>query len=328
MVIPSEPEENKNIIGPDEIIEGEYEVIKEGGIGDSDAEAKSEAEPDFVEAVKEGVDSKTEGPASDNFTSYYDANSNVGENTISEEEIIRQQQKQRKIFEEEQKKAEAEAKEKAKLTEEEQRFLHDRIMGRETAIDGSGATIQLANGTVLLDTVIEIGDELREFIGYKASSEAKLDEETAMAIVLTAKEKGWDSVDVHGSDEEKELLAKIAQEHGLEVYNYQMPDMVAPTQDTSFDANNDTLDTAKENSIDKEVPVYNGVVNAPPKTNFAETQNSSSQFIKLEGSAEEADIPKLPSDKDSRYALYNDKKDQKKVSSPDNKPSLPPPPKI
>ncbi len=197
----------------DDVIEGEFDVIAEDEVSSDDDVLEAKFFKDEEDKSQENEENpkfcKTQAP-------------HVGEEILEENEPYKYQ-------------APPTSDKKENLTAEEQKFLHDRIMGRENAVNGNGEIIKLTNGMVLMDTVIEIGNELREFVGYEVKSdEVHLDEETATAIVLTAKEKGWDSIDVHGSDKEKELFTKIAQEHGLEVTNYQLPEVKKLTQDSKF----------------------------------------------------------------------------------------------
>ncbi len=111
------------------------------------------------------------------------------------------------------------------LTVEEQQQLKERVLGRTDAVDGGDVEIYLKDGSQIMDMKTEIGGSLVDFVGYKdKGGSRKMDADTALVIVLTAKDKGWDSINVHGSKQSKNMLAQVAMEHGLEVSNYKLPE--------------------------------------------------------------------------------------------------------
>ena len=91
----------------------------------------------------------------------------------------------------------------------ETREKYDRV---EFFFDGQDKQVH----TVFQTTVQQDGED-RMFFGYYGRA---IDEEASLASVLKAVEAGLESVEVQGTKKQKELLARLAVEHGLEVSNY------------------------------------------------------------------------------------------------------------
>ena len=83
-----------------------------------------------------------------------------------------------------------------------------------------GFTIVLPNGHKI-DWVPE-AQGIGEFIGMMGKH-APMDEQDAHVIIAAGKSKGWSSVKVHGSAQDKELLWLEAQRQGLQVSNFAPP---------------------------------------------------------------------------------------------------------
>ena len=122
----------------------------------------------------------------------------------------------------------------------ETREKYDRV---EFFFDGQDKQVH----TVFQTTVQHDGED-RMFFGYYGRG---VDEEASLASVLKAVEAGLESVEVQGTKKQKELLARLAVEHGLEVSNY----------DTSaFEGPKETIEEAQpeagvaESEVDANAP--------------------------------------------------------------------------
>lgn len=87
----------------------------------------------------------------------------------------------------------------------------DRIEYKFDGADGAEHTV--------FEKQIKKGNDATPFYGYYGK---KVDKEASLAAVLKAVDSGIASVDVHGTEEQKEYLARLAHEHGLRVENYDM----------------------------------------------------------------------------------------------------------
>lgn len=87
----------------------------------------------------------------------------------------------------------------------------DRIEIKFEGADGAEHTV--------FEKQIKKGEDATPFYGYYGK---QVDKEASLASVLKAVDAGLESVDVHGTEEQKEYLARLAHEHGLRVENYDM----------------------------------------------------------------------------------------------------------
>ncbi|TNE28632.1 MAG: hypothetical protein EP349_07560 [Alphaproteobacteria bacterium] len=98
-----------------------------------------------------------------------------------------------------------------RMKNSEQTKKKNRIEYKFSGADGAEHTV--------FESQIKKGNESTSFFGYYGK---KVDKEASLAAVLKAADAGLESVDVHGTEEQKEYLARLAHEHGLKVANYDM----------------------------------------------------------------------------------------------------------
>jgi len=109
----------------------------------------------------------------------------------------------------------------------------DRVEIKFDGADGAEHTI--------FESQIKKGNEATPFFGYYGK---QVDKEASLAAVLKAVDAGVASVDVHGTPEQQEELARLAHEHGLKVDNYDMSKL-GIDQDKMLDKENEAGVTGK-----------------------------------------------------------------------------------
>lgn len=109
--------------------------------------------------------------------------------------------------------AEAEVKAKKRL------FNWDELLLKA---NGDQLIFRLPNGHKIYDSklVDPLSGQRYQFVGVPASAFLRFTTEDAQAIVERAAEKGWSSIEVHGTEKHKNMLYRAAQEAGLKVDNY------------------------------------------------------------------------------------------------------------
>ncbi|MBL1147984.1 MAG: hypothetical protein HND56_04180 [Pseudomonadota bacterium] len=120
-----------------------------------------------------------------------------------------------------------------RMKNSEQTQKKNRIEYKFSGADGAEHTV--------FESQIKKGNESTAFFGYYGK---KVDKEASLAAVLKAADAGLESVDVHGTEEQKEYLARLAHEHGLKVENYDMSKL-GIDQDKDADKKNEAGLTGK-----------------------------------------------------------------------------------